>query len=151
MKQPPRGGGRFDSYLGHETTRGVVQEGSIMSESTMVREFVVRGSHLPTGLVTPFKAHKVVNAILEEAGVKPIVPQYLYSLTTSRLRDNKTPKIAGEVVNVDGKEQYQVSPEGIAEWVIGYLDRKGVKAVGEAATDPRDEVDEAYLPGADEN
>jgi hypothetical protein len=122
-----------------------------MSEvSTEVQGFVVRGELLPTHPVTPFKAHKHVNAILKEAGVKEIVPQYLYSLTTGRIRNDKAAKIAGEVV----EGQYLVSPEGIAEWVVGYLTRKGVKVVSETSepeTDPRDEVDEAYLPGADEN
>jgi hypothetical protein len=128
-----------------------------MSEvSTEVQGFVVRGELLPTHPVTPFKAHKHVNAILKEAGVKEIVPQYLYSLTTSRIRENKAPKIAGGFggETAEGKSQYLVSPEGIAEWVVGYLTRKGVKVVSETSepeTDPRDEVDEAYLPGADEN
>jgi hypothetical protein len=126
-----------------------------MSEvsTTEVQGFVVRGELLPTHPVTPFKAHKYVNAILTEAGVKEIVPQYLYSLTTSRIREGKAPKIAGGFggESANGESQYLVSPEGIAEWVVGYLTRKGVKVVSEQAADPREEVDEAYLPGADEN
>jgi hypothetical protein len=117
-----------------------------MSESTVVREIVIDESLLPSTPVTPYKATKAANAVLETYGLKRIPPQYLNGLTTARIRDGKDPKIGGGFAVSDTEPpQYLVSPEGLAEWLVGYLERKGVNVTPEPQTDPRDEVDDAYL------
>lgn len=67
-------------------------------------------------LYTPYQAAKLVNAVLDEHGIKNIPPQMMY---------NYVGKGYIESTLVDGKKK--VTLESVQSWLIKYLEKKGIK------------------------
>lgn len=76
--------------------------------------------------MTPYKASKVVNSILEEMGVEKVLPpQMFYNYTTARVRKGKESFIA-----LDG--DLKITEEGLKVWLEKYL-AKNVKVTEEVS------------------
>lgn len=85
-----------------------------------------------TTSLTPYAASKVVNKILEDAGVEKVLPpQMFYNYTSARIRSGKNPLIA---VDENGK----ITEEGLNEWLAKYLVKNGVEL--EVTTEEAEEV-----------
>lgn len=65
--------------------------------------------------LTPYAACKIVNTLLEEAGVdKQLPPQMFYNYTTARINKGKAP-----FIEVD--ENNKITEEGLKTWAEKYL------------------------------
>jgi hypothetical protein len=75
-----------------------------------------------TEIVTPYAAHKLVNAALEKAGLsKRIPPQMMYNYTQQRVNAGKAPFIKFSIE--DG-----VDVESLNEWIEKYVAKQLAKA-----------------------
>jgi hypothetical protein len=64
--------------------------------------------------MTPYKASKIVNALLQEAGVsKSLPPQMFYNYTTARINAGKEPLIACD--------DEGITEAGLSAWYDKYL------------------------------
>jgi len=68
-------------------------------------------------ILTPYGAHKLVNAAFAEAGLKAVPPQMLYNYTTGQLRKGKKPMIAYT-------PETGVDREDLQRWVDAYIAKK---------------------------
>ena len=67
--------------------------------------------------VTPYAAHKLVNAELQEAGLPSIRPQMMYNYTSGRVAQGKAPFIAFD-------EAKGVDLEDLSRWTKKYVAKK---------------------------
>jgi len=89
-----------------ETKNNVVVNDSVVAEG-------------PVATVSPYKAAKIVNQLLLDAGVdKVLPPQMFYNYTTARIRAGKPSFI--EVTEV-GDNKFEITISGLNKWFEGYL------------------------------
>lgn len=69
--------------------------------------------------LTPYGAAKLVNAALDEAGLKRIPPQMMYNYTTARVNAGKKP-----FVKYDAKTGVDV--DDLRRWTDAYIAKKTV-------------------------
>jgi hypothetical protein len=93
-----------------------------------------------TKSLTPYQAHKVVNAALAEAGLDTrIPPQMMYNYTSGRINKGKAPLIETTTV----ADQVRIVPKALAAWTKQYVANKVAQAAEQA------EADETPAEGAD--
>jgi hypothetical protein len=77
-------------------------------------------------ILTPYAAHNIVNALLVEAGCKPVPPQMMYNYTTSKLRK-------GQKASWDYTPETGVNVTKFKAWAVEYTASRVQKEATKAA------------------
>jgi hypothetical protein len=78
--------------------------------------------------LTPYAAAKLVNVVLEEAGLPAVPPQMLYNYTTNRINKDKQPLIQFD-------KETGVDRDDLTRWVREYIVKKRNGATSHAPLD----------------
>ena len=88
-------------------------------------------------VLSPYGAHKLVNAALEEAGLSDrIPPQMMYNYTSGRVNAGKAPFIAWN-------SETGVDRADLDKWMAAYVAKKVANKVAEPADPEQAEFDES--------
>jgi hypothetical protein len=101
-----------------------------MSKTVAVTEKEVRTAKVVTekGLLTPYKAAKIVNEELTKLGLKNIPPQMMYNYTTARVNTGK------KAIITYNEKTGEVDADALKVWMVKYIEKR---------TAPVEETEEA--------